>query len=117
MALGTITITDVRETQDGGQELLLSFPGDGTYPAGGTPGFNALVQDAIEAAAAAASDANVRGRETVEVLYIVPQRAGIYVPSYDYANDKLFVYSNATDVENVVGNLSAITFECVAVCK
>ena len=116
MALGTITIKKVRETVDGGQELLLSFAGDGAYPAGGTPNFNSLLRAAIKAAHAAASDANVRGNEDVSCMYIVPQRAGALVPSYDYDNDKLYVYDNGTDAENATANISGTTFECVAVC-
>ena len=116
MALGTITIKKVRETADGGQEILMSFPGDGAYVAGGTPGFNASVRAAIKAAHAAASDANVRGEENVSVMYVVPVQAGVYVPSYDYDNDTLFVYDNSTDLESVVANMSGTTFELVAIC-
>ena len=116
MALGTITIKKVRENQDGGQELLISFPGDSAYPAGGTPDFNSLLRAAIKAAHAAATDHNVRGEEQVSCMYIVPQRAGALVPSYDYDNDKLFVYNNATDLENVTADISGTVFECVAVC-
>jgi len=117
MSLGTMTIQAVRETRDGGQELLISCAGDGAYVAGGTPNFNASLQEAIKTAHAAATDKLVRGAEQVECLYVVPVRAGVYVPSYDYANDKLFVYDNSTDAESVVANMSGTTFEFVAVCK
>jgi hypothetical protein len=117
MALGTITIKALRETLDGGQELLIEFLGDDAYAAGGTPNFNSLLQAAIKAAHGAASDANVRGEESVECVYVVPQRAGALVPSYDYDADKLFVYDNATDLENATADISGVTFECVAVCK
>jgi len=117
MAIGAITIESVRETRDGGQEILMSFAGDGAYVAGGTADFNDSVREAIKLAAAAASDSNVRGEEQVAVMYVVPVTAGVYVPSYDYAADKLFVYDNSTDAESVVANMSATTFRLVAVCK
>lgn len=117
MSLGTMTIQAVRETRDGGQELLISCAGDNAYVAGGTPNFNAALRAAIKAAAAAATDKNIRGQEDVACMYVVPQRAGVYVPSYDAANDKLFVYDNSTDAESIVADMSATTFEFVAVCK
>lgn len=117
MALGTMTILAVRETRDGGQELLISCAGDSAYGAGGTPNFNAALRAAIKAKAAASSDANIRAIEDVECLYVVPQRAGVYVPSYDIANDKLFVYDNSTDAESVVADMHATTFVFVAVCR
>lgn len=117
MSLGAITILAVRETVDGGQELVCSCAGDGAYAAGGTPNFNAALRAAIKTAHAAATDKNIRGEEAVACLYVVPARAGVYVPSYDYANDKLFVYDNSTDAESVVANMSGTTFEFTAVCK
>lgn len=118
MPLGTITIMNSRQTIDGGLELLLQFAGDDAYPAGGTPDFNVAVRDAIKAAALAAVDANVRGRESVSVLYVVPQDCGQYVPSYTYSADKLFVRDggNATWAE-AAGDLSTTTFNVVACCK
>lgn len=117
MALGTPTILAVRETRDGGQELLISCAGDAAYPAGGTHDFNAFLQAAIKAKHAAATDKNIRGEEEVECLYVIPQRAGVYTPSYDFANDKLFVYDNSTDAESIVADMHATTFVFVAVCR
>lgn len=117
MALGTPTISAVRETRDGGQELLISCAGDAAYPAGGTADFNAFLQAAIKAKHAAASDKNVRGEEEVECLYVIPVRAGVYSPSYDFTNDKLFVYDNSTNAESIVADMSGTTFEFVAVCR
>jgi len=117
MALGTPTIHAVRETRDGGQEILLSCAGDGAYGAGGTPNFNAFLRAAIKAKHAAATDKNVRNIEDVECVAVVPQRAGVYVPSYDFAADKLFVYDNSTDAESIVADMSATTFAFVAVCR
>ncbi len=117
MSLGTPTIKNVRQTKDGGQELLISCAGDGAYPSGGTANFNAFVQGAIETAAAAATDKNVRGGEAVECVCVIPVTAGVYVPSYDFTNDKLFVYDNSTDAESAVSDMSGTTFEFVVVCK
>jgi hypothetical protein len=117
MALGTPTIKAVRETADGGQELLMSMAGDGAYAAGGTANFNAFVRTAIKTRNAALGDANVRGGEAVSVVHVVPVTAGVYVPSYDFTNDKLYVYDNSTDAQSVVANMSGTTFEFVAVCK
>lgn len=117
MALGTPTILSIRETRDGGQEILLSVAGDGAYVAGGTADFNTFLRTAIKAAAAAATDKNVRGAEQVACQHVIPVSAGVYVPSYDFANDKLFVYDNSTDAESIVANMSGTTFIFVAVCK
>jgi len=117
MSLGTPTIKSVRETRDGGQEILMSCAGDSAYPAGGTHDFNAFVRAAIKAKHLAATDKNVRGEEDVAVQHVIPVRAGVYVPSYDITNDKLFVYDNTTNVESVVADMHATTFEFVAVCK
>lgn len=120
MALGTPTINAIRETRDGGQELLMSFDGDGNYPAGGTADFNDYVRDAIKTAHAAAADANIRGEERVAALAVVPQDCGQYVPSYDYANDKLFVRDGGDAAWAEVGagtNLSGTGFNVLVVCK
>jgi len=118
MALGTITIQSVRENRDGGQEILCSCAGDSDYPTGGTLALNAKLQAAIKTAHANATDHHVRGEEEVEIMYIVPVSAGAFVPSYAYATDKLFVYSNATDAECALhDDLHLTTFQFVAVCK
>lgn len=117
MALGTPTIHAVRETRDGGQEILLSCAGDDAYAAGGTANFNKFLRDAIKAKHVAATDKNVRGAEEVACMYVVPVSAGVYVPRYDFAADKLFVYDNSTDAESVVADMSATTFMFVAACR
>lgn len=120
MALGTPTINAIRETRDGGQELLMSFDGDDNYPTGGTTDFNAYVRDAVKTAHAAAADANIRGEERVAALAVVPQNCGQYVPSYDYANDTLFVRDGGHATWQQVPNttdLSGTTFNVLVVCK
>lgn len=119
MSLGTITITKVRETADGGQEILMSFLGDTSYPTGGTAGFNALVRAAIKAKHVAATDALVRGAEQVAVMAVVPQNCGQYIPSYDYTNDKLFVQDGGSaTLAEVAGTtaLNGTTFKVLVIC-
>jgi hypothetical protein len=110
MALGTITA--VAKSQVSGLNLdRISFAGDGAYPAGGTPGFQALVRTAL-------------GKGSVTILQVQVEDCGGYVPMYDNANDKLKVYygdnNNAADgalVENATANLSAVTFKLLVTSK
>lgn len=87
---------------------LVSFDGDGAYPAGGTPGFQAAMQAVIGS-----------GRELVAVL---GQDCGGYVPVYDKANDKLKVYEQtnvATSplIETATANLSGTSFNVLVLSK
>jgi hypothetical protein len=122
MAIGAITY-------DGGDGMVgekpsaplfavdVEFAGDAAYPAGGTPNFQGLVRDAIEAAVAALPDANVRGRTNIEIRAVAGYDAGQYVPWYDRAADKLFVRDggSATWAE-AAGNLSTTTFKLTLLC-
>lgn len=119
MALGAITIGSIKELKDGSKMIRISFAGDGAYPTGGTATFKDLLQDAIEAAAALAVDANVRGRQNVAPIAVIPQDCGQYVPSYAAATDKLFVRDGGHATWNEVGNgvnLSGTTFNVLVLC-
>jgi hypothetical protein len=100
MALGTITVTnDLRKSASAplGQAEL-SFPGDGAYPAGGTPSFESLVRTAM-------------GRD-VDVLCVTPCGVnGGKLAIYDKANDKLYIEDGAGTEES--GNLSTTTFKLI----
>jgi hypothetical protein len=110
MAIGEITIGD-----QAGQRVSvplraipLQFDGDGAYPAGGTPNFEALVRAALP------------GSEFVTLFEVTGQDCGGYVVTYDRENDKLKVWVSADaapDVENTTANLSAVTFNCIAWVK
>lgn len=110
MAIGTITaVVDVG--QKGGPIIadLISFLGDGAYAAGGTPGFEALVRAAL-------------GRGDVDVIAVVGQDCGGYVPVYDRANDKLKVYEQTDTattplIETATANLSGTTFSVLVLSK
>ncbi len=96
----------------------VSFAGDDSYPAGGTPDLNEAVRDAIEAAVAALPDANIRGRTNVSIICVAGSDSGQYVPYYDADNDKLFVRDggSATWAE-ASGDLSTTTFKLTLLCK
>jgi hypothetical protein len=101
MALGTITVTnDLRKSASAPLGCVeLSFAGDGAYPSGGTPDFEAEVQAVV-------------GRE-IDLLFVVKVAAsGVYTAIYDKANDKLYV-ENAAATE-ASGSLSGTTFKLMA---
>jgi hypothetical protein len=124
MTLGTITVPTDKLVGAMPQAplfaLRMSFPGDDSYPTGGTTGFQELVRAAIAAKMAAATDANVRGRQNVEIEAVLPQNCGQYIPSYDKTNDTLFVQDGGSATLAQVGNgtnLSGTTFNVLVVCK
>lgn len=121
MALGAITITldeiQGRKVQAPLFAVRVSFPGDGDYPAGGTPDFTELVRDAVEEYMAARSDANVRGRMNFTIMALIGGDCGAYVPLYDDANDKLKVLVGATWVQNATANISGTTFNVTLICS
>ena len=105
MALGAIT-----KVAQGGEVAssptyvdFLSFLADSTYPAEGTPGFQATVQTAVG-----------DGRE---VLGVIPQDVGDLVPAYDKVNDKLKIFLRSTGAEASPGDLSATTLNLVVLSK
>lgn len=111
MAIGTITVINKMQA-DGPLNLdTIAFAGDATYPASGSPGFQALVRKALN-------------KGNVTILYVISQDSGGYFPIYDVAGDKLKVFvgdnNNASDgplVENASADLSATTFRLVVVSK
>jgi hypothetical protein len=120
MSLGVGTLVSRRDGDDGAADLLISFDGDNAYPAGGTLDFTAYVRDIVAAVAAAATDKNVRGAESLEIDAVIPQNCGQYVPSFDKAADTLFVQDggHATWAEVAPAtDLSGTTFNLVVLCK
>lgn len=118
MALGTITVGTIRERGNGGKLIPISFPGDSSYPTGGTATFTALVEAAIKTAMAALGDANVRGPLDLTIVALIPGNCGQYLPSFDAVNDKLFVRDagHATlDEVTAAVNLSGTTFNVVLI--
>lgn len=115
MSLGTPSIKDRHERNDL-KLVKMTFLGDDAYAAGGTADFNQFVRDAITAAAAAASDANVRGAEAVSVIEVIAGDCGTLVPSYDSDNDKLKC-RNISDGSEASGDLSSVSLTVTAVCK
>lgn len=106
MALGTIT-AGVEVGRSGGPTILqnMSFLGDSSYPTGGTVGFQALARTAV-------------GGESIEILAVVAQDCGLFLPVYDKATDKLLV-RNLTDGSEVTAavDLSGTTFNVLVVAK
>lgn len=111
MAIGAITEVAGVDGPGGNDPLfcnLISFAGDGAYAAGGTGNFQALVQAAIGS-----------GRE---VLGVIGQDCGGYVPVYDKAANKLKVYEQSNTatsplIETATANLSAVTFRMLVLSK
>ena len=89
MALGTMTIVEVTKEAGSLKVIVASFAGDDAYPTGGTATAETALNTAIKTAAAAATDANVRGNENVEIVGIMDSDCGQYVPIWDAANNKL----------------------------
>lgn len=122
MTLGAITLGTLEGDKPSAPLFAIdvSFEGDDAYPTGGTPGFEELVRDAIEAANKAKSDKNVRGRQDITVQCVAGYQAGQYVPYYDAANDKLMVFDGGsatwaqvaatTDLHTTVFNLTLLCY-------
>jgi hypothetical protein len=110
MAIGTMTKTlDGQFGNTGPVNFnLVSFAGDGSYPTGGTAGFQATVRALF--------------KDAREIVGIEAQDCGGYVPVYDKAADKLKVYQCAgsaapmSEVPNAT-NLSAVTFRVLVRSK
>lgn len=111
MSLGIFTI--VEQVASDGPLFIdrCTLVGDGTYPAGGTPDFEALYQ----AAAVAAGLKNAGGR-TIVMLH-QDHDTELSALEYDHANDKLFARVKTTGVESAVTNQSGITYVLTIVSK
>ena len=112
MAIGEITLTK----KGGGAASAplfaerMSFAGDANYPGGGTTGFKALVE------------AKVGGARNV--LAVIGQNCGGYSVAYDYATDKLMVFTgdydpaaDAPQSEPTGDNLSGVTFNVLVLSQ
>lgn len=112
MAIGTPTSGDkVGQDMNPLCAAAVSFAGDGAYPGGGTPGFQASMREAV-------------AKGAIEVMAVVPIGAcGGYVPVYDRANDKLMVFEANSDAadgplqESTTANLSGITFKLLVLYR
>lgn len=105
MAIGTVTVAN--RVNHGYVKVLydvISFPGDGAYPTGGTAAFEASVRTAV-------------GRGALDIVAVVALDCGIYSPVYDYTNDKLKVRTEAlAEVANTT-DLSGTTFRILVISK
>lgn len=110
MAIGTITAA----AQHGGKPDSplyvdrLSFTGDASYPTGGTLAFEDSVQAVV-------GDAR-------EILAVIAEDCGGYVPVYDRGADALKVYEEGADggpADEVTDetNLQAVTFNVVVLSR
>lgn len=119
MAQGTITIVSRLDYGKGEKIFKCSFPGDTSYPTGGTAGADVLaaLKTAIKTAAAAAGDANVRGIEGVTIKEIIPGDCGQYVPSWTGGKLKVRDGGHATwdEVANTTA-LNGTTFNVTFLC-
>lgn len=104
MALGPITVIDKAQVTGTVNNDEITFTGDGAYPAGGTPGFQALCRKAI-------------GKGNITILYVVPQGNPQALSAvYDADNDKLKVYTGTTEASGGA-NHGSTTFRMVVVSK
>lgn len=120
MSLDNGVLKSRRDVEGGGVDLSISFDGDDSYPTDGTPDFTVFVESILAAIAAAASDKNVRGVENYEIVDISAGDCGQYVPSYDKANDNLFVRDGGDASWSEVADttdLSTTTFNVTVFCK
>lgn len=122
MTIGAIQLNSVDGQKPSAPTFVVDveFVGDDSYPTGGTTEFTEAIRDAVEAARAALSDSNVRGRSNFEIICVAAADAGQYVPWYDKDNDTLFVRDGGaatwTEVANTT-NLSATTFKLTLLCR
>lgn len=104
MALGDITIVEAAASQGPIFYDRVTIVGDGTYPTGGTAGFEASFQAAVGSAR--------------QIIAVMPEEdSGANKVSYDHANDKLLVRAKANNAEASAGNLSAQTFRALIVSQ
>jgi len=85
MALANVALVTGENSSAGAGPMfadLLSFDGDAAYPTGGTAGFQASFRTAI-------------GGKTREVVSVIGQDCGGFVPVYDKTNDKLKVFKQS----------------------
>ncbi len=120
MAQGVITIKSKVQLPKGGMIIYVSFPGDTSYPTGGTlaADVNAALKTALVAEVAAASDKLVRGVETPTIVDIEAGDCGQYVPSWVTAG--LFVRDGGDAAWAEVGAatpLNGTTFNIGLICK
>lgn len=113
MALGTATLVDATGHSRRACFIdALSFAGDGSYPTGGTAAFEAYVKAKLAVGA-------------IDVVAVVGQDCGGYVPVYDKTADKLKVYysdsNNASDGPLIevpdTTALSGVTFHVLVLSK
>ena len=111
MALGAITILEQAASQGPIFHDRISMVGDGAYPAGGSPGFEALFQAAV----AGTGETPLTAREIVSVHQDFD--AELNSLEYDHTNDKLFARVKTTAVESAVSDQSGITYIMTVVSK
>lgn len=102
MALGTITVLSKQQISGTLNHDEIVFQGDATYPAGGTPGFQATMRQVLN-------------KGNVTVMHVISQDSAGQSAVYDPVADKLKVYNGTS--EHAAGDLSAITFRLVVVSK
>lgn len=110
MAIGAITSGDQAGAKPSTPVFVdfLSFAGDGAYPSGGTLGFQASVRAALG--------------DQREILAVIGQDCGGYVPVYLPGTDALKVYEQtnvATSplIETATADLSGTTFNVVVISR
>lgn len=118
MAIGTISLPAIA-AQGNATPIyldLLQFDGDDAYPTGGTAAFQASYRAADDAV----SGQSVK--QAREIIAVIGQDCGGYVPVYDKANDKLKVYEEgadggAADEVTATTDLSGTAFNVLVVSR
>jgi hypothetical protein len=92
----------------------ITFPGDTSYPTGGSANFQAF----YHTAAYAANGLTPAGRKILSVQGHAVVGGVLHHCVYDFANDKLLVYTAAAGTEVAAAtNLSGVTFTAVVISK
>ena len=119
MTLGTFTIVNRVDYDNGVKNFKCSFTGDTSYPTDGTLGAAVLaaLKLAIKTAAAAAGDANVRGPEAITIKNIVGGDCGQYEPYWVSGKLKVLDGGSASRAEvGSGGALNGTTFNVTFLC-
>ncbi len=108
MTIGAITRADYAGQKVQSPVFIdrISFAGDTSYPTGGTPDFEDLVQAKVG--------------DSREIIDIIPGNCGQYIPSYDKTNDKLLVLDGGTATWTEVANttpLNGTTFNVTVISQ
>ncbi|RTL30300.1 MAG: hypothetical protein EKK55_02175 [Rhodocyclaceae bacterium] len=105
MSLGALTVIEKADSSVSQNQVAFTLVGDGAYPAGGTPGFEAFVQEKL-------------GKTlTLVAAHGMSLGAVAILAWYDFVNDKLCLRNLTDGADATPGSFAAETFQIVATYK